>query len=74
VSKPEPLSNQCTCIFINNSPQPGRKELAKLGGGGKSLLGLLSHLPETGWKAQLVLGKGQFLEPNDSLGILCRCL
>ena len=63
MSKPEPLSNQCTCIFINNSPQPGRKELAKLGGGGKSLLGLLSHLPETGWKAHVVVpGEGQFTD------------
>jgi glycosyltransferase involved in cell wall biosynthesis len=52
-----------TCLFINNSPQPGRKELAKLGGGGKSLLGLLSHLPETGWKTHVVVpGEGQFTD------------
>ena len=52
-----------SCLFINNSPQPGRKELAKLGGGGKSLLGLLSHLPETGWKAHVVVpGEGQFTD------------
>jgi glycosyltransferase involved in cell wall biosynthesis len=52
-----------TCLFINNSPQPGRKELAKLGGGGKSLLGLLSCLPESGWKAHVVVpGEGQFTD------------
>lgn len=52
-----------TCLFINNSPQPGRKELAKLGGGGKSLLGLLAHLPESGWKAHVVVpGEGQFTD------------
>lgn len=50
-----------TCLFINNSPQPGRKDLAKLGGGGKSLLGLLSHLPKSGWKAHVVVpAEGQF--------------
>ncbi len=52
-----------TCLYINNSPQPGRKELAKLGGGGKSLLGLLSRLPEAGWKAHVVVpGEGQFTD------------
>lgn len=52
-----------TCLFINNSPQPGRKDLAKLGGGGKSLLGLLTHLPESGWKAHVVVpGEGQFTD------------
>lgn len=52
-----------TCLYINNSPQPGRKELAKLGGGGKSLLGLLSRLPESGWKAHVVVpGEGQFTD------------
>lgn len=59
-----------TCLFINNSPQPGRKELAKLGGGGKSLLGLLSHLPETGWKAHVVVpGEGQFTDELAKLHI-----
>lgn len=52
-----------TCLFINNSPQPGRKELAKLGGGGKSLLGLLSQLPASGWNAHVVVpGEGQFTD------------
>lgn len=52
-----------TCLFINNSPQPGRKELAKLGGGGKSLLGLLSQLPAFGWNAHVVVpGEGQFTD------------
>ena len=58
------------CLFINNSPQPGRKELAKLGGGGKSLLGLLSHLPESGWKAHVVVpGEGQFTDELAKLHI-----
>lgn len=58
------MTNQSrTCLFINNSPQPGRKELAKLGGGGKSLLSLLSCLPESGWKAHVVVpGEGQFTD------------
>jgi glycosyltransferase involved in cell wall biosynthesis len=52
-----------TCLFINNSPQPGRKDLAKLGGGGKSLLGLLSQLPAAGWDAHVVVpGEGQFTD------------
>ena len=52
-----------TCLFINNSPQPGRKELAKLGGGGKSLLGLLSQLPASGWDRHVVVpGEGQFTD------------
>jgi glycosyltransferase involved in cell wall biosynthesis len=59
-----------TCLFINNSPQPGRKELAKLGGGGKSLLGLLTHLPESGWKAHVVVpGEGQFTDALADLGL-----
>lgn len=54
---------QNTCLFVNNSPQPGRKELAKLGGGGKSLLGLLSQLPAFGWNAHVVVpGEGQFTD------------
>lgn len=58
------MTNQSrTCLFINNSPQPGRKELAKLGGGGKSLLSLLSGLPKSGWKAHVVVpGEGQFTD------------
>lgn len=52
-----------TCLFINNSPQPGRKDLAKLGGGGKSLLGLLDGLPAAGWRAHVVVpGEGQFTD------------
>ncbi len=49
------------CLLINNSPQPDRKDLAKLGGGGKSLLGLLSRLVDFGWEPQVVVpGEGQF--------------
>lgn len=52
-----------TCLFINNSPQPGRKHLAKLGGGGKSLLSLLAQIPEQGWQAHVVVpGEGQFTD------------
>lgn len=59
-----------TCLFINNSPQPDRKELAKLGGGGKSLLGLLAHLPEKGWDAHVVVpGEGQFTDELRNIGI-----
>ena len=55
--------SQNTCLFINNSPQPGRKELAKLGGGGKSLLGLLSQLAGSGWNAHVIVpGEGQFTD------------
>lgn len=63
MSKQEAPMEQGTCLFINNSPQPGRKELAKLGGGGKSLLGLLSHLPASGWNAHVAVpGEGQFTD------------
>jgi len=59
-----------TIQFINNSPQPGRKELAKLGGGGKSLLGLLAHLPEQGWNTHVVVpGEGQFTEELEKSGV-----
>lgn len=57
-------------LFINNSPQPGRKDLAKLGGGGKSLLGLLAHLPEQGWHTHVVVpGEGQFTDELAKMGI-----
>lgn len=63
-------SKERTCLYINNSPQPGRKELAKLGGGGKSLLGLLSRLPESGWQAHVVVpGEGQFTDALVDMGI-----
>ncbi len=59
-----------TCLFINNSPQPGRKHLAKLGGGGKSLLSLLAHLPDFGWNAHVVVpGEGQFTDFLVDMGI-----
>lgn len=58
------------CLFINNSPQPGRKHLAKLGGGGKSLLSLLSDLPKQGWQAHVVVpGEGQFTDALIELDI-----
>lgn len=57
------------CLLINNSPQPGREHLAKLGGGGMSLLGLLSRLPEFGWQPHVVVpGEGQFTEHARALG------
>jgi len=59
-----------TCLFINNSPQPGRKHLAKLGGGGKSLLSLLADLPAQGWDAHVVVpGEGQFTDALVDMGI-----
>ncbi|WP_413438370.1 glycosyltransferase family 4 protein [Sulfuriferula sp. GW1] len=59
-----------TCLFINNSPQPGRKHLAKLGGGGKSLLSLLAQIPEQGWQAHVVVpGDGQFTDALVDMGI-----
>lgn len=59
-----------TCLFINNSPQPGRKHLAKLGGGGKSLLSLLAQIPEQGWQAHVVVpGEGQFTDVLVEMGI-----
>lgn len=59
-----------TCLFINNSPQPGRKHLAKLGGGGKSLLALLAQIPEQGWHAHVVIpGEGQFTDALINMGI-----
>lgn len=59
-----------TCLFINNSPQPGRKHLAKLGGGGKSLLSLLAQIPEQGWQAHVVVpGEGQFTDALVDMGI-----
>lgn len=59
-----------TCLYINNSPQPGRKHLAKLGGGGKSLLSLLSDLPAHGWNTHVVVpGEGQFTDELIGMGI-----
>ncbi len=59
-----------TCLFVNNSPQPGRAYLAKLGGGGKSLLSLLKALPEHGWRAHVVVpGEGQFTDILQKLGV-----
>jgi glycosyltransferase involved in cell wall biosynthesis len=59
-----------TVLFINNSPQPGRKHLAKLGGGGKSLLALLAQIPEQGWHAHVVVpGEGQFTDALIDMGI-----
>ncbi|GBL45752.1 glycosyl transferase, group 1 family protein [Sulfuriferula multivorans] len=59
-----------SCLFINNSPQPGRKHLAKLGGGGKSLLSLLAQIPEQGWQAHVVVpGEGQFTDALVDMGI-----
>lgn len=59
-----------SCLFINNSPQPGRKHLAKLGGGGKSLLSLLTQIPEQGWQAHVVVpGEGQFTDALVDMGI-----
>ncbi len=59
-----------TCLFINNSPQPGRKHLAKLGGGGKSLLSLLTQIPEQGWQAHVVVpAEGQFTDALVDMGI-----
>ena len=58
------------CLFINNSPQPGRRELAKLGGGGKSLLALLSDLPGEGVEAHVVVpAEGQFTDALVEMGI-----
>lgn len=59
-----------TCLYINNSPQPGRKHLAKLGGGGKSLLSLLALLPDYGWRAHVAVpGEGQFTDELVRMGI-----
>lgn len=44
-----------TCLLVNNSPEPGRGERAKLGGGGHSLLGLVQALPELGWQCHVVV-------------------
>ena len=64
------VTHQPTCLFINNSPQPGRKTLAKLGGGGKSLLTLLSELPKHGWEIHVVVpGEGQFTDELIKMGI-----
>lgn len=65
------MANQSpTCLFINNSPQPGRKHLAKLGGGGKSLLALLAQIPAQGWQAHVVVpGEGQFTDSLVDMGI-----
>lgn len=59
-----------TCLFINNAPQPGRGHLAKLGGGGMSLLGLLARLTAQGWRAHVVVpGEGQFTDAARNLGV-----
>lgn len=60
----------CTCLLVNNAPQPGRGHIAKLGGGGMSLLGLLARLPETGWRPHVVVpGEGQFTDAARGLGV-----
>lgn len=62
--------HQRTCLYINNSPQPGRKHLAKMGEGGKSLLSSLSLLPIYGWNAHVVVpGEGQFTDQLVNMGI-----
>jgi len=62
--------HQRTCLYINNSPQPGRRHLAKLGGGGKSLITLLSDLPSHGWNTHVVVpGEGQFTDELIKMGI-----
>lgn len=64
------LTCEPTCLFVNNSPQPGRKHLAKLGGGGKSLLTLLAQLPQRGWKTHVVVpGEGQFTDVLVETGV-----
>jgi len=61
---------QQTCLYINNSPQPGRRHLAKLGGGGKSLLTLLTDLPSHGWNTHVVVpGEGQFTDELIKMGV-----
>lgn len=60
------------CLFVNNSPQPGRAKLAKLGGGGKSLLGLIKAMPALGWEASVVVpGEGQFTDLVRAGGTSC---
>ena len=61
-----------TCLFVNNSPQPGREKLAKLGGGGKSLLGMVKALPDLGWTPSVVVpGEGQFTTLVRELAVPC---
>lgn len=59
-----------TCLFVNNSPEPGRGQLAKLGGGGHSLLGLVETLPHFGWGCHVVVpADGPLTEELKSRGI-----
>lgn len=65
-----PAETTRTCLYVNNSPEPGRGRLAKLGGGGKSLLSILKRLPEAGWKSYVVVpGEGQFTDVLGEMGI-----
>jgi glycosyltransferase involved in cell wall biosynthesis len=58
------------CLFVNNSPEPGRGHLAKLGGGGKSLLSILNRIEDHGWRAQVVVpGEGPFTDALRELGV-----
>ena len=59
-----------TCLYVNNSPEPGRGSQAKLGGGGKSLLSILKELPQAGWKPYVVVpAEGPFTDVLRDLGV-----
>jgi glycosyltransferase involved in cell wall biosynthesis len=61
------------CLFVNNSPEPGRGHLAKLGGGGKSLLSILKRIGGFGWRAHVVVpGEGPFTDALRELGVPSR--
>jgi glycosyltransferase involved in cell wall biosynthesis len=60
-------------LFVNNSPEPGRGHLAKLGGGGKSLLAILKRIGEHGWTPHVVVpGEGPFTDALRELGVPAR--
>jgi len=60
-------------LFVNNSPEPGRGHLAKLGGGGKSLLAILKRIGDCGWQPHVVVpGEGPFTDALRGLGVPAR--
>lgn len=57
------------CFYINNSPQPGTGQRAKMGGGSQSLLTLWQALPPLAWRGEIVCpAEGPFTDSAREVG------